>query len=157
MSFPEDTLLHLKELAIKNYSPEAVIEFLTTHPLDTVLSQALKADFSDDKNFHGKMGLQRLLELPQVFSKLLTEANTRDILEKFVANPHEDHREFIAEAIAKNVDVAVETLNSYQSQPEGPVIQGFIKTLFFLLKDPESQVGLKISKLFTKVCWPLFS
>ena len=151
MALPPQLLTLFQDLAIQNYSAAAIQNFLKTNPIASLLSQALKADLGDERNFQGRISLQRLLAIPEIFGQLLSDPEAHVIIDGFVTSPSEDHREFIAEAINENVEIALKILSENSGNPTSPIVQGYLMIIFHLLRDPESQVGLKTAKFLVRL------
>lgn len=151
MAFSDQVLGEMKELTAQNFSEEATYQFFQKHSLKDLLGLLLSSDLTLDQNFVPRNTMLRLMEKKDVFLGALSDPELQKVIEAFVACEDEEQREFLAQIIASHADTAEELLITNAESPESATISGFIKTLYYLLKDREPQVGLKISKLLVRV------
>jgi hypothetical protein len=151
MNFDNAVISEMKELAVQSYADESVHQFLGRYPLKGLLEELLRTDLNLDSSFIPKNALQRILEKKEVFLALIADPSLQSVIERFVVSGDEDHREFIAQIISRQVDTAEEVLINNAAQSESPGVVGFLKTIYFLLSDSEPQVGLQVSKFLVKV------
>lgn len=143
----------MRDLQVLNYSPEAIQTFLQAFPMNQILTDFLETGLNLDlsKNLIIKDTVSRLLRDNDTFQMLLTEASSKEILQNFVTNKDEFYREIFAECLIQNVEVTKDILILYSDKQSDESIQGYIKIIYYLLRDRESQVGLKITKFIEKV------
>ena len=151
MSFSDEVIVRCKELAAVNYSDEAVWKFIEDYPVGGLLKTLINVDLAAEKNFQPRVSLQQILSNKRVFIELLNDQNNRILMDQLVSHSYEEQREFVALVVSQNVGASCEILISYAHDQVHPSIGGFIDVVYYLLKDNESEVGLKLSKWFVNV------
>jgi len=151
MSFPEEIISRCRDLAALGYADAAVEAFLRDFPLRDLLAHLARSDLAAEKLFQPRLSLLQILARKPVFLAVLGDPANREGLEQLVAHPYEEQREFLAAVIAQNVEAACEVLEQFAADPSHPTVTGFLKAVYLLLGDKESEVGLKVAKWLASV------
>ena len=150
--FDEHLVEQMRNLSALNYTPEAIKAFLGQYSLQTILRTFLTTDLSRRADSYViTTTVNQLLNDSDTFRIVISDGELKDIVECFLKHENKVYREMLAEAILKNVGTTIEIFELFKETVDNSVIQGYINILYFLLRDPETSVGLKISKFFEKV------
>jgi hypothetical protein len=141
----------MKDLTIKNFPEEDVVQFLKQYPLKGLMYQLMGTDLNNPDIYTAKSTIQKMLQVRPVFHALVTEPELKSVVEDYITHENEDVREFVTLAICHDPQYTLELLEKYSLQTAHPTIQEYLHVLYHLLKDPDSAVGLKITKFLAKV------
>lgn len=149
----QELTAQMKDLTIKNFPEDDVTQFLKQFPLKGLMYQLMGADLNKPEIYTAKSTIQKILQVGSVFRSLITQPELKSVIEGYITHENEDIREFMALVICHDPQYTIELLEMYSPDLSNPTMKEYINVIYFLLKDPDSAVGLKVTKFLTRVAW----